>query len=313
MAAFAKPLLEEAVPCGWPRAGKRILVLAVVISLVSTVLWSLMPYADEEDRQQLPFINMLSLLSSSQQLKGSRHHVVSFANKQRTWKGSGSTVQHFDPIWHHEQQRMPFFARAPVVGLGRSNTIARATEIRTELEDMKAFGDRILVKVGAAETRTKGGLFLPTENKRSVGTVMTVGKRTKALKPGDSVMYPKLAGTEMKFNNDVMGMLLKEDDVIGKVPTVDDDDVADMQPMGDRVLVKRKEAASETESGIILPTVAQKKLFVGTVVGAGPDTNAKEGDEILYNKDYGTEVESAKDGSTYMIIKDARILATLAK
>ena len=47
-------------------------------------------------------------------------------------------------------------------------------------------------------------------------------------------MYSKFAGTELEFDG-ANHILLKEDDIVG---ILDTDDVKDLKPLGDRVLVK---------------------------------------------------------------------------
>ena len=47
-------------------------------------------------------------------------------------------------------------------------------------------------------------------------------------------MYSKYAGTELEFNG-VNHLLLKEDDILGFLDT---DDVRDLQPLHDRVLIE---------------------------------------------------------------------------
>ena len=47
-------------------------------------------------------------------------------------------------------------------------------------------------------------------------------------------MYSKYAGTEVEFN-DSKHLILKEDDLIG---ILESDDVKDMKPLNDRVLIK---------------------------------------------------------------------------
>jgi co-chaperonin GroES (HSP10) len=51
---------------------------------------------------------------------------------------------------------------------------------------------------------------------------------------GAQVVYSKYAGTEVEFN-DSKHLILKEDDIIGILET---DDVKDMKPLNDRVLIK---------------------------------------------------------------------------
>ena len=47
-------------------------------------------------------------------------------------------------------------------------------------------------------------------------------------------MYSKYAGTEIDFNN-APHLLVKEDDVVG---LLDGDDIAQLKPLNDRVLIK---------------------------------------------------------------------------
>ena len=48
------------------------------------------------------------------------------------------------------------------------------------------------------------------------------------------MVYSKYAGTEIEFNG-VSHLLLKEDDIVGILET---DDILDLQPLNDRVLIK---------------------------------------------------------------------------
>ena len=47
-------------------------------------------------------------------------------------------------------------------------------------------------------------------------------------------MYSKWAGTEIEFNG-VNHLLVKEDDIVG---VLDTDDIKDLNPLNDRVLIK---------------------------------------------------------------------------
>ncbi|NJD23245.1 MAG: co-chaperone GroES [Melioribacter sp.] len=88
-----------------------------------------------------------------------------------------------------------------------------------------------------------------------------------------------------------------------------------IKPLGDRVIVKAKEAEETTKGGIILPDTAKEKPIEGTVVavGAGKVTeegklvamNVKVGDVVLYGKYSGTEVKI--DGEEYLIMRESDI------
>jgi len=88
-----------------------------------------------------------------------------------------------------------------------------------------------------------------------------------------------------------------------------------IKPLGDRVIVKAKEAEETTKGGIILPDTAKEKPIEGTVVavGAGKVTeegklvtmSVKVGDVVLYGKYSGTEVKI--DGEEYLIMRESDI------
>ena len=87
-----------------------------------------------------------------------------------------------------------------------------------------------------------------------------------------------------------------------------------IKPLADRVLVEPSAAETKTASGIIIPDTAQEKPQKGKVVAVGPGTKEnpitlKVGDNILYGKYSGTELKH--DGSNYLIMKEADILAII--
>ncbi len=93
-----------------------------------------------------------------------------------------------------------------------------------------------------------------------------------------------------------------------------------IKPIFDRVVLLPKEAEKETQSGIILPTAAQEKSQIATVVavGKGGIVDGKEvemqvevGQEVLYTKYSGTECKF--EGKKYIVIKQTDILAVLEK
>ena len=88
-----------------------------------------------------------------------------------------------------------------------------------------------------------------------------------------------------------------------------------IKPLGDRVIVKPKEAEEKTKGGIILPDTAKEKPVEGTIVaaGAGKVTDdgktiallVKVGDVVLYGKYSGTEVKI--EGEDYLIMRESDI------
>lgn len=89
-----------------------------------------------------------------------------------------------------------------------------------------------------------------------------------------------------------------------------------LKPLGDRVVLKKVEAEETTKSGIVIPGQTKEKPSQATVVAVGPggviDGNQVEmhvsvGDEVIYSKYAGTEVEV--DSEEFIIVKQNDILA----
>ena len=88
-----------------------------------------------------------------------------------------------------------------------------------------------------------------------------------------------------------------------------------MQPLADRVLILPA-AAEEKIGGIIIPDTAKEKPLRGKVVATGKGTKDEEmflkaGDEVLYGKYAGTELEF--DGEKYLMMRQSDVLAVLEK
>ena len=89
-------------------------------------------------------------------------------------------------------------------------------------------------------------------------------------------------------------------------------------PLGDRVVLKKVIAEETTNSGIVLPGAEKEKPQMAEVVAVGPGgvVDGKEvkmevqpGDQVVYAKYAGTEIEVEEE--KYMIIKQDDILAIL--
>ena len=86
-----------------------------------------------------------------------------------------------------------------------------------------------------------------------------------------------------------------------------------IKPLADRVLVLPA-PAEEKIGGIIIPDTAKEKPLHGTIKAVGQGTKdeamiLKEGDEVLYGKYSGTELEF--EGTKYLILNSILTLATL--
>ena len=92
---------------------------------------------------------------------------------------------------------------------------------------VKPLGDRVLVEVLDAEDVTKGGIVLPdtAKEKPQQAKVVSVGKGKMSeegkvialeVKEGDTVLFGKYSGTELKVDDRNL-LMLKEEDILGIV------------------------------------------------------------------------------------------------
>jgi chaperonin GroES len=85
--------------------------------------------------------------------------------------------------------------------------------------NIKPLSDRVLIEPVAAETKTASGIFIPdtAKEKPQKGTVVAVGTGTKehsmTVKIGDTVLYGKYAGTELKLEGKDY-LIMREDDIL---------------------------------------------------------------------------------------------------
>lgn len=85
--------------------------------------------------------------------------------------------------------------------------------------NVKPLADRVLIKPAAAEEKTIGGIIIPDSAKEKPlkGEVLAVGNGTKdedmILKPGDTVLYGKYAGTELELDGEKY-LIMRQSDVL---------------------------------------------------------------------------------------------------
>jgi chaperonin GroES len=92
---------------------------------------------------------------------------------------------------------------------------------------------------------------------------------------------------------------------------------AKLRPLDDRVVVEPRQAEETTAGGIVLPDTAKEKPQRGKVVSVGPgklldsgqrgSLSVSVGDEVIYGKYSGTEIEL--DGRDVKILRETDILA----
>ena len=93
-----------------------------------------------------------------------------------------------------------------------------------------------------------------------------------------------------------------------------------LQPLGDRVVVKPKAAEEKTASGIILPDTAREKPQIGEVIAVGPGKvsdsgqlvkmTVKKGDKVLYGQ-HAMSQEYTMDGDKLMIMSQNEVLSII--
>ncbi|HEX5430069.1 MAG TPA: co-chaperone GroES [Patescibacteria group bacterium] len=91
--------------------------------------------------------------------------------------------------------------------------------------------------------------------------------------------------------------------------------MSNIQPLGDRILVRVLEEQAATKSGIVLPETAEKeKKAEGEIVAVGEGEkvkklNLKVGDKVMFGKYSGDEVMIAK--VEHKFLKEDEILAVI--
>jgi len=88
--------------------------------------------------------------------------------------------------------------------------------------NIKPLSDRVVIEPLPAETQTASGLYIPdsAQEKQQKGKVAAVGAGKKdhemTVKVGDTVLYGKYSGTELKLDgNDYL--IMREDDILAIV------------------------------------------------------------------------------------------------
>ncbi len=97
-------------------------------------------------------------------------------------------------------------------------------------------------------------------------------------------------------------------------------DKGTIRPLHDKILVKRDEAQSKTESGIFLPETSKDKPKTGVVIAVGDGAlntetgkrvplSVKKGDKVIFSSYAGTEVKL--NDEELLIMEEDQILAVI--
>jgi chaperonin GroES len=100
--------------------------------------------------------------------------------------------------------------------------VIKIKTIKMSKLNIKPLADRVLVQPLEAETKTASGIIIPdsAKEKPQKGNIVAVGPGTKenpvTVKVGDSVLYGKYSGTELKLEgNDYL--IMRESDILAIV------------------------------------------------------------------------------------------------
>ena len=195
--------------------------------------------------------------------------------------------------------------------------------------ELKPLSNNVLVKVKEAVSSTVGGIYIPDNAKErpTEGKVIAVGAGRihpetayhldMAVNIGDSVIYGKYDGSELKYN-DVNHQLIKDDDVLLKYAG-ESALLSNVECVKDQVLIKLPPKEESNSAGLIVATPGSKdkRADHGVVVKVGPGRQAGNGnvmpiqvaagDNVKFRDFAGTEVKI--EGKEYLVIRAYDILA----
>uniref|UniRef100_A0A061S1Q5 20 kDa chaperonin, chloroplastic n=1 Tax=Tetraselmis sp. GSL018 TaxID=582737 RepID=A0A061S1Q5_9CHLO len=208
----------------------------------------------------------------------------------------------------------------------RSCAVKAAITIPETYSKVTVRGQNVLVKVAEAEKETKGGVLLPSQAQRkpTSGDVVNLGGDTTQLKEGDTVLYSKfgIGCTDIKLGEEDF-VILREEDCIGVMPKsgAEADDVPDLVPILDRVLIKIEEAVTVTAGGMLIPDASNERPMCGEVIRTGPGKKGPDGelekmpvtagDRVIYFK-YAGDVIPTASGARYTVVHASDILCKAA-
>ena len=88
--------------------------------------------------------------------------------------------------------------------------------------NIKPLADRVLVEPAPAEEKTAGGIIIPdtAKEKPQRGTIVAVGNgkpdEPMTVKAGDTVLYGKYSGTEVKLDGEEH-LILREEEILAVI------------------------------------------------------------------------------------------------
>ena len=82
-------------------------------------------------------------------------------------------------------------------------------------------------------------------------------------------------------------------------------------PEGKRLLIKRHKAETKTASGIIIPEIAQKKEFKGTVVGVGAEVEEINIGDVVQYAEHAMPTPMQHEGEEHLLLQAGDVFAIL--
>jgi|TARA_B110000908_G_scaffold7569_1_gene9409 chaperonin GroES len=82
-------------------------------------------------------------------------------------------------------------------------------------------------------------------------------------------------------------------------------------PVGKKILIKQKKAATKTKSGLYLPEVAQKKEYKGTVIGIGLSVEEIKVGHVVQYTEHCLPTRMQHKGEEHLLIQEGDVFAIL--
>lgn len=217
--------------------------------------------------------------------------------------------------------------RLPTRQRGSRTTVAAGKSSWKVDGNIEPLGSYVLVKVGAPEEQTQGGILLPKSEKPKGGEVIAVGPGEASsesavvtpvsVKAGDKVVYSRYSGSDTVDLAGSEHVLVREDELLlsykGESPAIS----SLAMPRG-KVLVKLLAKEEATSFGLLLSKGATKQsTTVGEVVAVGAGEISSKGEEIpppvsigdMVRFRYGDEVDMDIDDDKYSVVRISNCIA----
>tara|TARA_B100001175_G_C19492564_1_gene633467 strand:- start:1926 stop:2201 length:276 start_codon:yes stop_codon:yes gene_type:complete len=82
-------------------------------------------------------------------------------------------------------------------------------------------------------------------------------------------------------------------------------------PVGNKLLLQKSKVATKTASGIIIPEIAQKKEYKGTVVGVGQEVKEIKIGDIVQYADYAMPTPMKHNGEEHLLVQAGDVFAII--